>query len=104
MATANPTPARSRSQIEADLAAARERLVGSVETLVDQVHPRRIKQRTIATAKQVANAEVENAKSLVFNARGDLRKDRLAKVGGAAAAVIALLVLVTVLLRRRRNA
>ena len=65
-------------QIEADLGATRDRLAASVEALIDQVHPNRIKQRQIANVKRFANTELENAKSKVFNARGDLRTDRIA--------------------------
>ena len=73
-------PVRTPSQIEADLGATRDRLAASVETLIDQVHPNRIKQRQIDNVKRFANTELENAKSLVFNARGDLRTDRVAAV------------------------
>ena len=71
-------PTRTPSQIEADLGATRDRLAASVEALIDQVHPNRIKQRQIANVKRFANTELENAKSKVFNARGDLRTGRVA--------------------------
>ena len=74
---ANNADSRTRSQIEADLGATRDRLTASVEALIDQVHPNRIKQRQIAGVKRFVDIEVENAKSLIFNARGDLRTDRL---------------------------
>ena len=73
-----PQPTRTQSQIEADLGATRDRLAASVEALIDQVHPNRIKQRQIANVKHFANTELENAKSKIFNARGDLRTDRIA--------------------------
>jgi hypothetical protein len=93
---------RNAAQIEADLAAARDRITGSVGSLIDQVHPNRIKQRLVGGAKQLANAELEDAKSKLFNARGDLRKDRLATVGGAVAGVVAFLLIIRSLVRRRR--
>src|SRR5829696_6420286 len=61
---------RNEPQIEADLAATRYRLSASVAELIDQVHPNRIKQRLVGGAKQLANAELEDAKSKLFNARG----------------------------------
>lgn len=94
---------RSKSTIESDLDGTRNRLTGSVEELIDQVHPKRVKQRQVALAKRFAHAEVENAKSLVFNARGDLRTDRLLAAGGAVAGVTAVLVGIRTLISRRRS-
>ena len=73
MSNNSSQPTRTQSQIEADLGATRDRLTASVEALIDQVHPNRIKQRQIANVKHFANTELENAKSKIFNARGDLR-------------------------------
>lgn len=103
MAT-NSQPTRSRSQIEADLGATRDRLTASVESLIDQVHPNRIKQREIAGAKQFAHAELENAKTLLFNARGDLRTERIAILGGAGAGFAAFLIIIRAIVRRSRRA
>jgi len=100
VASSNPSSPRSREQIEADLAATRNRLTGSLETLIDQVHPNRVKQRTIANAKRTVSEQAEKAKSLIFNARGDLRRDRVAKVGAAVAGVVAFLVIVRALSSR----
>ena len=100
---ANNADSRTRSQIEADLGATRDRLTASVEALIDQVHPNRIKQRQIAGVKRFVNIELETAKSLVFNARGDLRKDRLALVGGAVAGFVSFLVIVRAIARRGRK-
>jgi hypothetical protein len=105
VATSNSSqPARTKSQIQADLAATRQRLAGSVETLIDQVHPNRVKQRTIANMKQVAAAEIDNAKAMVFNARGDLRTDRIALAAGAVAGFVSFLLIVRAIVRRGRKA
>ncbi|WP_375387308.1 MULTISPECIES: DUF3618 domain-containing protein [Actinomycetes] len=96
-------PDRDKDQIEADLAATRDRLTGALESLIDQVHPQRIKQREIAGAKRFVSTEIENAKSLVYNARGDLRTDRLAVLGGAAAGLVSLVVVLRAVARRRRG-
>jgi len=100
---ANNADSRTRSQIEADLGATRDRLTASVEALIDQVHPNRIKQRQIAGVKRLVNIELEDAKSLVFNARGDLRKERLALVGGAVAGFVSFLLIVRAIARRGRK-
>ena len=99
MADKSSQPTRSQSQIEADMNATRQRLTSSVETLIDQVHPNRVKQRTTERLKLLVGEYTEKAKSLVFNARGDLRKERLAAVGGGFAGFVTL---VTVLRRVRR--
>jgi hypothetical protein len=101
-ASSSGRPDRDKDQIEADLAATRDRLISAVESLIDQVHPQRIKQREIAGAKRFLTTEIENARSLVYNARGDLRTDRLAVAGGAVAGLVTLLVVVRTVLRRRR--
>ena len=100
---ASSRPDRDKEQIEADLAATRDRLTSAVESLIDQVHPQRIKQREIAGAKRFVSVELENAKALVYNARGDLRTDRLAVAGGSVAGLVALLVVVRAIARRRRH-
>jgi hypothetical protein len=84
--------------------AARHRIANSVESLVDQVHPNRIKQRQVEKVRTFVDTEVETAKSLLFNARGDLRKDRVILIGAAAVGAIAFLVIVRSLTGRSRDA
>jgi hypothetical protein len=93
-------PTRTQSQIEADLGATRDRLAASVAALIDQVHPNRIKQRQIANVKQFANTELENAKSKIFNARGDLRTNRIVGVAAAVAGVVGFLLIIRAIVRR----
>jgi hypothetical protein len=96
-------PTRTPSQIEADLGATRDRLVSSVESLIGQVHPNRIKQRQIENVKRFANAELENAKSKVFTARGDLRVGLVAVVAAAVAGVVGFLLIIRSIVRRGRS-
>lgn len=96
-------PDRDQDQVDADVAATRDRLVAAVETLVDRVHPQRIKQREVAGAKHFAHTELETLKLLVFNAAGDLRTDRLTKAGGGAAGFLGLLLVLRSLVARRRR-
>ena len=63
-----------------------------------------MKQRAIANVKQVAAAEIDNAKALVFNARGDLRTDRIALAAGAVAGFVSFLLIVRAIVRRGRKA
>jgi hypothetical protein len=97
-------PPRTQSQIEADLAATRSRLTSSVESLIDTVHPNRVKQRTIASAKQTARDQVEEARGLVFTARGDLRTKRLVGIAGAVAGAISFILVLRALVQRGKRA
>jgi len=97
------SPDRTKAQIEADLGATRDRLAASVEKLIDTVHPNRIKQRQIAAFKQLGETTKENAKFLAFNARGDLRTDRLGVVAGAVAGLISFVMIIRAIGRRRRK-
>ena len=85
------------------MTATRQRLTASLETLIDEVHPKRIKDRQVSRLKLMTAQAKENAKSLVFNARGDLRRDRLIAVGGGAAGFITFLVILRKLVRRGRH-
>ena len=96
-------PTRTPSQIEADLGATRDRLTASVEALIDQIHPNRIKQRQIANVKRFANAEIENAKSKVFTASGDLRIGRVAVLAAAVAGIAGFLLIMRSIVRRGRS-
>lgn len=96
-------PTRTPSQIEADLGATRDRLIASVEALIDQVHPNRIKQRQIANVKRIANTELENAKSKVFNARGDLRTGRVVAGAAAVAGIVGFLLILRAIVKRVKS-
>lgn len=100
---ASSQPDRDADQIQADVGATRDRLVAAVEALVDRVHPQRIKQREVEGARHFAHEELENLKALLFTARGDLRKDRLAAAGGALAGTLSLLLVLRAVVRRRRG-
>jgi hypothetical protein len=99
-------PTRTRAQIEADLDAARTRLTGNLEDLIDQVHPNRIKQREIDKIKNLAQSELDSAKSQVINPDGSPRVDRLLLIGGAVAGLITFIVVIRAIGRRahRRGA
>lgn len=99
---ASSQPDRDADQIQADLGATRDRLAAALESLIDQVHPQRVKQRQVDGAKRFASVEIEKAKSLLFNARGDLRTERVGVVGGAVAGAVTLLVVLRALVRRQR--
>lgn len=101
MVAGTARPDRDQDQVDADVAATRDRLVSAVEALVDRVHPQRIKQREVAGAKHFAQTELETLKLLVFNAAGELRTERLTKAGGGAAGFLGLLLVLRSLVARR---
>lgn len=94
---------RTRAQIEADLAATRERLVSSIEQLIDQVHPQRVKQRQIASAKTFARAEIANVRSQFFYPNGEVRTSRLAAIGGAVAGFVTFVLVIRKLVHPNKN-
>ncbi|GAA5168924.1 DUF3618 domain-containing protein [Ornithinimicrobium tianjinense] len=81
---ASTQTARSPKEIEADLAATRNRLARTVDELAYKVSPQTLKANALASLKSSAN-------DATFDQDGNLRYDRLAKVlGGAAAGAIVL--------------
>jgi hypothetical protein len=99
----SPSDDRTTSQIEADLSATRARLAASVTTLIDQVHPNRIKQRQVAQFKLLGRNARVNATSLLFNARGDLRTDRIGILAGALAGLVSFVLIIRAIGRRARR-
>jgi Protein of unknown function (DUF3618) len=94
---------RTMPQIEADLSATRARLAFSISALIDQVHPNRIKQRQVAEFKQLADNARLNAKALLFNARGDLRTERIGLLAGAVVGLVGFVVILRAIGRRSRR-
>ena len=82
---------RSVDQIEADIAAARERLAGTVDELHTRTAPQEIARRQVESAK-AKFTEATRTES------GDLRTERIAALAAAAVALIGLGAL-----RRRRG-
>ena len=98
-----PADDRTASQIEADLSATRDRLAASVSALIDQVHPNRIKQSQITAFSELAGNARENARSMLSNARGALRKERLGVAAGAVAGLVGFMLIVRAIARRGRR-
>ena len=86
-----PTDTRSAEQIEADIAAARGRLAGTVDELHARTAPKEIVRRQVAGA-QAKFTQATRTES------GELRTERVAALAAAAVVLIAL-----GLLRRRRG-
>lgn len=80
---------RSKAEIEAELAAARDRVAENVATLIGLVSPRAIVANSVAEARTLAESSFEQAKAQVIDPAGRLRTERVvlatAAVGGAVA-------------------
>ncbi|MCB0913403.1 MAG: DUF3618 domain-containing protein [Propionibacteriaceae bacterium] len=92
---------RTRAEIEAEIAAARERLAASVEGLINQVHPKAIVANTVSDARTFARGAFDEAKAQVVDERGGLRTDRVALLAAAAGGAVAFVLIVRSLVRGR---
>ncbi|MFZ1410403.1 MAG: DUF3618 domain-containing protein [Micropruina sp.] len=93
---------RTKADIEAEIAAARGRLAGNVEGLINQVHPKAVVQRGIDDARSFAAAEYASARSQFIDAQGALRLDRIGLIAGAVVGTVTFLLLVRSLVGRSR--
>ncbi|GAB2595888.1 DUF3618 domain-containing protein [Microlunatus antarcticus] len=94
---------RSKSEIEADLGANRDRLAASISELIDEVHPKRIKERTVGRIQAAVQARKEDARAYLFNSRGDVRTDHVVKLASVVAGTITVVLTLRALLARRRR-
>ena len=96
---AQSKPAPCKSQIEADIAAARARLSANVEGLINEVHPKAVVERQIDGARAFVNTEISNAKSQIKDEAG-WRLDRIALAGGVVAGALAVLLAIRVIVTK----
>lgn len=101
---------RTKSEIEADIAAARARLATNVQALIGEVHPKAVVDRTVDDAKAFASEKVDQAKATFADLKSQLVDERGAidttKAGWLAAAVggsLTFILLVRSLLQGRRG-
>ena len=92
---------RSKEQIEAEIAAARQRLVSNVEGLITQVHPRAVAMRSVADAKGFFQQEATSAKAQFTYFDGSLRTERVVYLVAAVAGTLALLGVLRSLVRKK---
>ena len=92
---------RTRDDIEAEIAAARQRLAASVEGLINEVHPKAIVAHTVADARAFAAEGFEQAKAQVVDEKGNLRAERVALVAAAVGGAITFLLIVRSILKGR---
>ena len=92
---------RTRQDIEAEIEAARQRLAGNVENLINQVHPKAIVANTVADARSFAEGTFEQAKAQVVDERGNLRTERVALLAAAAGGAVTFFLVVRSIVKAR---
>lgn len=95
------TSARTREQIEAEIAAARQRLASNVEGLITQGHPKAVAARTVQEAKAFAAGEFRAARATFVDKAGDANLARVGSLVLAIAGSVAFLAVVRSLRRGR---
>ena len=91
--------ARTREQIQAEIAAARQRLAGNVEGLITQGHPKAVAARSLQEAKAFAVGEFEAAKAQFVSSAGAPNLVRIGSLVAAVAGSVAFLAVVRSLRR-----
>ena len=101
MAAEKETKPRTKAEIENDLAAVRSRLSANVASLIDEVHPQRVKERQIEGIKDFARDEAEHLKLQFVTGEGGLRTARLAAIGAAVAGLAGFVIILSLVGSRR---
>ena len=96
---ASPQP-RTVAEIEADIAAARDHLASNIAALVDQVHPKAIARRSIASAQGFVGVQSARVRSQLLDGDGAVRTNRVVVLGGAVAGLLAFILIVRAIVRR----
>ncbi|MCE1174793.1 MAG: DUF3618 domain-containing protein [Propionibacteriales bacterium] len=98
--TPSAEPPRSRAEIEADIAAARERLAENLAGLINQVHPKAIVRNTVSDAREFVDSGYRKVKDQLVSDDG-VRLERVALVLAAAAGAVTFGFVVRSIFRNR---
>lgn len=91
---------RSKEEIQAEIAAARQRLASNVEGLITQAHPRAVAMRGLADAKAFVQQEAAAAKAQFVATDGSMKTERVAYLAAAVVGSIALLAVLKSLVKK----
>lgn len=91
---------RTKAEIEADIAAARERLAHEVTNLINQVHPRAVTHRAVADVRDRASRRVYAVRDQLVEPDGSLNTRHAALLGAAVAGSVAFFAVVRSIVRR----
>lgn len=90
---------RTKAEIEAELAAARERLSHNIEGLFLRVHPRSVVSNAMTDTRQVVASQARALKGELVRPDGSLRIDRIGLVAATVAGSVAFISVVRSLFR-----
>ena len=91
---------RTVADIEAEIAAARDHLASNIASLVDQVHPKAVASRGIASARGFVGVQSARVRSQLLNSDGAVRTSRMAVIGGAVAGLLTFVLIIRAIARR----
>ena len=102
MATTTPTTGKAptKADIEAEIAAARERLAGNLADLIDQVHPRAVVHNTVADARRFVAEEARQVADQFVDEDG-MRTSRVVLAAAAAVGAVGFVPIVRSILSGR---
>lgn len=92
---------RSKEEIAAEIAAARERIASNIEGLITQAHPRAVAMRGLADAKGFIEQEASSAKAQFVAADGSVKTERVLYLAAAVVGSIALMAVLRSLVRKK---
>ncbi|MDQ7994101.1 MAG: DUF3618 domain-containing protein [Propionicimonas sp.] len=91
---------RPKAEIEAELAAARDRLANGIASLINEVHPRAIAHRAAADVRTAASGRVRAVRAQLVEPDGSLNVTRVGLLAAAAAGAVAFVAVVRSIVRR----
>ncbi len=91
---------RSKAEIEAELAAARDRVAENLASLIGMVSPKAIVASSVADARTLAEDSLAQAKAQVIDPTGRVRTERVLLAAVAAAGAVAFVLIVRGIVRR----
>jgi Protein of unknown function (DUF3618) len=91
---------RTKSEIEAEMAAARSSLAANIEDFILAVHPQAVKTRAVNDAKDFAAGELNSVRSQFVDEFGNYKWDRIAYLAAAVVGTVAFLGVVKSIFRR----
>lgn len=94
-------PVRSKAEIEAELAAARDRVAENLAQLIGSVSPKAIVANSVTEARTLAESNLAQAKEQLVDSAGRLRTDRVVLAAAAVAGSVAFVLIVRGIFKSR---
>jgi len=88
------TQQRTAADIEKEIASARDSLAEGIAALVDEVHPKAVARRGIASAREIVGRQAGRVRAQFTDSDGRLITKRVAMVSSAVAGLIAFILVI----------